>query len=78
MAIVSALFLLAMSNANAGSSPPPTGPVRVEARASVRILRGARLSWDSAAQPLPEARITRATVRLEDGRLAAANLIEFE
>ena len=75
MAVFSALILLAAPSA---SPPPPTMAVRLEARASVRIVRGARLTWDPSAAPPVAARATRATVRLEDGRRAAAHLIEFE
>ena len=75
MAVFSALILLATPSA---ASPPPPRAVRVEARASVRIVRGARLTWDAATLPPEEARRTRATVRLEDGRTTPAQLIEFE
>ncbi len=58
--------------------PPPAAPVRVEARASVRIVRGATIRWgDRVAMP-PTAQRTRASVRLEDGRRQPARLIEFE
>lgn len=62
------------------AAPIPTAPetsVRVEARASVRIVRGARLEWGSAEIPR-EARLTNVSIRVEDGSSRPAQLIEFE
>ncbi|MEO8618358.1 MAG: hypothetical protein ABI412_03245 [Sphingomicrobium sp.] len=62
------------------ATPIPTAPptsVRAEARATVRIVRGARLQWGSNDVP-GEARLTNISVRIEDGTSRPARLIEFE
>jgi hypothetical protein len=69
-------FLVAAALATPVSNALPRG-VRVEARASARIIRGARLHWESHEVP-QDARLTRASVQIEDGTRRPARLIEFE
>ncbi|MEP7315539.1 MAG: hypothetical protein ABI667_02470 [Sphingomicrobium sp.] len=71
-------FEILLAAALAAPLPPaPTTSVRAEARASARIVRGARLEWGSADYPR-EARLTNVSVRIEDGTSRLARLIEFE
>lgn len=66
-----ALFALA---AIASAPVGPATPVRVSARASVRIVSGARVHLG----PSIDQRLVKAAVRIEDGQRRPAYLIEFE
>jgi hypothetical protein len=65
------LFLLAAAIAAPGPQPPV-----VQARATVRILSGARLSF--AAESTPGQPRPRTTIIHANGLAQAARLIEFE
>ncbi len=71
------LLLHALLFANTLAAPAPE-PVKAEARVSVRIVRGTSIRWSDTAAAPPAAQVTRAQVRLDDGRRQPARLIEFE
>ena len=65
-----------LAAAAAAASPSPVG-ARVEARATVRIVRGTAVRFDrEGAKDLPAA--TSRTVRERDGAVTVARLIEFQ
>ena len=74
MVVLHALLLAAA----AAPSPPPSTGARVEARVSVRIVRGAPIRLAGIERPPEAAQATTVTLRLEDGRPQPAKLIEFE
>jgi hypothetical protein len=74
-----ALLAAAASTApHAGTQPPPTRPVVIEARATVTILSGVRVKFDSPMSsrsdvpPVHDASITT------NGTRQPARLVEFE
>ncbi len=70
------MFLL-VAAAMAASTPPATPPVSAQATATIRVVAGVRLKLDAqfnlGAPPRRDA-----TVRLPDGTLKPAKLIEFQ
>jgi hypothetical protein len=75
------LSLLAAAIGGSADAPKaigsPSTRVSVSARASVRILPGARVSFDDAARSEGQA-LTAATVTAEDGSRRPAKLVEFQ
>lgn len=70
------LIAALVAAATATAAPSPVA-ARVEARATVRIVRGTAVRFeDKAAKDLPPA--TSRTVRDRDGSLTTARLVEFE
>jgi hypothetical protein len=72
--------IAAASSAASAPTPAPeparTAPVTVQAKATVRILSGVRISFDSTASgDLPPPRDAEVTT---DGKVQQARLIEFE
>lgn len=76
MALLPAL-ILAAAPASMAPASVPVGP-RVEARVSVRIVKGAAIRWNSQADTPPSAQFTKATIRTADGARQEARLVEFE
>lgn len=70
------MLLVALAAAVATPSPAPTS-ARIEARATVRIVRGTAVRFDSVgtyALPRP----TERTVRAADGSSTVIRLVEFQ
>lgn len=74
-----ALAVAAASGGTSGGSALSTAPTRTAApaRASVRILPGAKVNLTARAEA-DGYRLTPATVTLEDGSRRPARLIEFQ
>ena len=68
------IIALAAAVAAAHSATPPRIDLAVQARASVRILSGARIT---AGKPPAEALVRETEVRGADGSRTTARLIEF-
>jgi hypothetical protein len=75
MTMVGLLALAMMAAVNA--PPPPRMVVSAQARASVRIVAGARIRLRDAPQP-DGLVMTRARVTVEDGARRDARLVEFQ
>jgi hypothetical protein len=68
--------MLLLFAAALASSPAPQAVVRANARVSVRIISGARISPGRSADA-PGQQRRRSRIRLEDGSHRIAQLIEF-
>jgi len=68
-----ALAAIAQPSATTAKPARPTGTL-MPARATVRILSGAKVHLG----PASDARLVKASVRVEDGQRRPAYLIEFE
>jgi hypothetical protein len=68
--------MLLLFAAALASSPAPQTVVRANARVTVRIISGARISPGKSADA-PGQQRRRSRIRLEDGTYQAAQLIEF-
>ena len=79
MASFAALVLLAASAPGAGLPAPTHVPTKavVSAQATVRILSGAKISLSAELQP-EGYKQSASQVRLEDGSLRPAQLVEFQ
>jgi hypothetical protein len=77
MALLSAIVLLAAAPSAEAPNWHPRGGAEASARATVRIVSGARVKLGRSADAEPYI-ITRASVRLEDGTKHPANLVEFQ
>jgi len=71
-------MLLLTAVALASASPPPQAPAATaQATATIRVVTGVRVKLDAAANPgAPHTR--DAVLRLGDGTLQPAKLIEFQ
>ena len=80
MAILSAILLLATAPADPGRSNwQPKSGAEASARATVRIVSGARVRLGRTADPDTEAyTVTKAQVRTQDGVGRPAYLVEFQ
>ena len=78
MALLAALALFA-APATGGVSAPVHVPTKAvaPARATARILSGARINLSASPQPEGH-KLTAAQVTLEDGRRRPAQLVEFQ
>jgi hypothetical protein len=76
MTMVGLLALAMMAAANP-PSPPPRMVVSAQARASVRIVAGARVRLGAAPQPDGHA-VRPARITVEDGTRRDARLVEFQ
>lgn len=75
--LAAAAIAASAAPASAGTGTPPQSPrTVVQARATVRILSGARLRLDGS--PNVEAPVARETVIRANGTSQPAKLIEFE
>jgi hypothetical protein len=69
-------MLIALAAAALAASPVPLTGVRANARISVRIISGARVTLGRAAG-MPGKGFRPSMIRLEDGSRQSAQLIEF-
>ena len=71
------MLLLAAASLATSSTPRVTTAATVQATATIRIVAAVRLKFDAASNPgAPPAR--SAVLRLSDGTVQAAKLIEFQ
>jgi hypothetical protein len=72
------MFLLAAAAALASAQAPSTAPASsAQATATIRVVRAVRLKLDAAVNPgAPDAH--DAVLRLSDGTVQPAKLIEFQ
>jgi len=78
LAMLGSIILGVLAGTSAESpAPPPRLVVSASARASVRIVAAARITLSEAPQPDGYA-MKPAQVKLEDGTLRPAQLVEFQ
>jgi len=76
-AYIGSMLLTLAAIAVAATHPPRAETaVRVSARASVRIISGARVELGRSAQA-PDRPVRKSLIRIEDGSRQLAQLIEF-